>query len=182
MKCSNGIGRITSSRELYSTTEEGEKFYKIIIRMDGYSFVGIISEFILGDIEQQKVEFRYYIRTETTADNKMFTYLNILNMTVVEESVPESREVQIEGVITKVNPLTVKEDKGQQILPFMVRYSSYDNNTNKVHCVLKDFLARKHSKMQSRDTVDLKGNLRSFGAGAIEVDVTEVKIHRKREV
>lgn len=175
MKCSTGIGTLSQERQLYKEVKD-EKFYITTVKMEGIDIPAVGSEYILDGLEG-RVRLQYYLRSETTPDNKLFTFMQIMTAQPVEETLEETNMIQIGGCIAKTKGLLIKNKIGLEVLPFIIKYKSYDGNFNVAHCVAKGAKARELSKIQKGDIVEVTGKFKKEH-NALEVLVEEINFYK----
>lgn len=175
MKCSTGIGTLSQDKQLYKTVDS-ENFYITTVKMSGVDIPAVGSEYILADLEG-RVQLQYYLRSETTEDNKLFTFMQIMTVHSVDDDTPETNRIQIGGCIAKTKGLLIKNKIGLEILPFIIKYKSYDGNFNVAHCVAKGAKARELSKIKKGDIVEITGKFKKEH-NALEVLVEEVDFYK----
>lgn len=175
MKCFSVVGQMTNSKVIYKTVD-GERFYKESFTMGDVTVCAVISEY-LQDESQGINEVECYIRTETTENDKLFTFLSVMSK---KASNAESiNRAVVGGIVSKVNGMKVKEKVGQHVLPFILKYKSHDDNFNVAHIVAKGLNARKLSKIEIGDILEVSGPIKIV-YGAMEVVVETVDLYRKK--
>lgn len=180
MKCSTGIGTLSQEKKQLYKTVESENFYLTTVKMNGIDIPAVGSEYILQELEG-RVELQYYLRSETTTDNKLFTFMQIMTINPVDDDTPETNIIQVGGCIAKTKGLLIKNKIGLEVLPFIIKYKSYDGNFNVAHCVAKGAKARELSKIRKGDIVEITGIFKKEH-NALEVLVEEVDFYKAYHV
>lgn len=175
MKCSTSIVTLSPNREIYKEIKN-ETFYLSEIIIQGIKIPAVGSEHILGDLSG-RVEIKYYLRSETTKDNKLFTFINIITAKRVTDDIPETNHIQVGGYVVKTKGILIKNNSCLEILPFIVKYKSYDGNYNVAHCVAKGAKARELAKMKKGDIVEVTGKFKK-DHNTLEILVEEVDFYR----
>ncbi|WP_273321526.1 hypothetical protein [Vallitalea guaymasensis] len=175
MKCSTSIVTLSSNREIFRKIN-GENFLVSKVIVEGIEIPAVGSEYILGNL-QGRVEVKYYLRSETTADNKLFTFMYIITAKQVINNIPERNYIQVGGYVVKTKGLLIKNNTCMEILPFIVKYKSYDGNYNVAHCVAKGAKARELAKMKKGDIVEVTGKFKKEH-NTLEVLVEEVDFYK----
>ncbi|GMQ55945.1 hypothetical protein AN1V17_03370 [Vallitalea sediminicola] len=175
MKCSTSIVTLSPSREVFRKVK-GENFYLSRIIMEGIEIPAVGSEHILGNL-QGRVEVQYYLRSETTSDNKLFTFVYIITAKQVITNKPETNCIQVGGYVVKTKGLLIENNTCMEVLPFIVKYKSYDSNYNVAHCVAKGAKARELAKMKRGDIVEVTGKFKKEH-NTLEVLVEEVNFYK----
>ncbi len=175
MKCSTGIGTLSQEKQLYKTVES-ENFYSTTVKMNGVDIPAVGSEYILQELEG-RVQLQYYLRSETTPDNKLFTFMQIMTIDAVDNDTPETNIIQVGGYIAKTKGLLIKNKIGLEVLPFIIKYKSYDGNFNIAHCVAKGAKARELSKIRIGDIVEVTGIFKKEH-NTLEVLVEQVDFYK----
>lgn len=175
MKCSTSIVTLSPNREVFRKIKD-ETFYLSKVMMQGIEIPAVGSEHILGNL-QGRVEVKYYLRSETTTDNKLFTFMYIITADQVKDDLAETNCIKVGGYVVKTKGLLIKSDSCLEVLPFIVKYKSYDGNYNVAHCVAKGAKARELAKIKKGDIVEVTGKFKKEH-NTLEILVEEVDFYR----
>ncbi len=178
MKCSTSIGTLDPNRELYKNIK-GEQFYLTQLHLDGIEIPAVGSEYIIGTL-RGRIKFQYYLRSETIDEKKLFTFIQIITAESVDNE-PESNCIQVGGYVAKTKGLLIKNSSGLEILPFIIKYRSYDGNFNIAHCVAKGAQARELSNIKKGDILEITGQFKK-AHNTIEVLVQEINDYKTLNV
>ena len=143
MKLSRIVGVLSDEVKVYKE-QEGEKFLQRNICIGRKTVPIVYSEF-LGMPAEGKVNISGYLRTELNGET-FFHFFFVIDASQAAEDSPIGSHMHIEGVIQRVDQKQFSK-RGAEILPVVIRYVTWDDNTNVIHATIANAHARRFGSL-----------------------------------